>query len=361
MKSLFKNIKGIATILIVLVQFSVNAQDTLDLIRIEKAVDKYLTYFSNDNPGAVVTVIKNGDIIFNKAYGLSNIQEKEIMITDKLFNIRELSKSFTAVAILQLVEKNKLHLDDNLKDIFPNFPDYGKSVKVRNVLNHTSCLPNYSEETIKTNDQVLTFLKNQNSTDKEPDVNWMYSNSDYVMLALIIEKVSGLSYKDYLERKIFNKISMTNTWFADEIENRNIAESHYKENDNYVVRKEISNIYGEQGIYTNSSDFAKWDNALYSDKLLDCEYLTKIFTVEKVEFGSKSSYYDYGWERMERNGIKYYWHGGSQGGYTNIVFHLPDIQTTILILTNRDDGYDLLRMTIYIAKLFDKLLMLRFR
>ncbi|MFC2096159.1 serine hydrolase domain-containing protein [Bacteroidota bacterium] len=360
MKQLLRNRIQLIIILIITVQ-SANAQDTLDMVKIEKGVDEHLTYFSNENPGAVVAVVKKGNLIFNKAYGLSNVQEKEIMTIDKLFNIRQLTKSFTAVAVLQLVEKNKINLEDNLKYIFPDFPEYGKKVMIRNLLNHTSCLPNYNEETIYTNDQVLTFLKNQNGTDKEPGVNWKYSNSDYVMLALIIEEVSGQSYKDYLKKKIFNKLSMNNTWFVDEINNKNIAESHYKENDKYVIRKENKNIYGEQGIYTNSTDFAKWDKALYSDKLLSCEYLTKIFSVEQNKFGNKSSFYNYGWERMERYGIKYYWHGGSQGGYTNLVFHLPDNQTTVLILTNRNDGYNLLRMTTYIAKLFDKLLMLRFR
>jgi CubicO group peptidase (beta-lactamase class C family) len=354
MKSLFKNIKGIATILIVLVQFSVNAQDTLDLIRIEKNLDKYLTYFSNDNPGAVISVMKKGEIIFNRPYGLSNVQKKEPMSVDKTFNLAELSKSFTSLAVLKLVEKNKLSLDDNLQDIFSDFPEYGKKVKIRNLLNHTSCLADYNPDEIQFNDQVYEFLIKQNDTDQEPGLNWQYSNSDYALLAIIIEKVSGMTYKDFVRKYIFKKLSMNDTWFANEIENKNIAESHFKEDEVYKVKKELNEIYGEQGIYSNITDMAKWDKALYTDKLLKCESLDKIFTVEKMQFGNKISYYGYGWVLMEKNNVRYYWHGGSQGGYSNLILHLPDTHMTVLILTNRNDGYDFLKMSIYIAKLFDK-------
>ena len=354
MKLLFKKIAGVITIIMVLFQFSVNAQDTLDLKRIEKAVDKYLTYFSNDNPGAVVTVIKNGDIIFNKSYGLSNIETGEKLTVSKSFNLAELSKSFTSLAVLKLVEKNKLSLDDNLQDIFSDFPEYGKKVKIRNLLNHTSCLANYNLDEVQFNDQVYEFLINQNDTDHETGLNWQYSNSDYALLAIIIEKVSGMPYKDFVRKYIFKKLSMNDTWFADEIENKNIAESHFKENDKYIVKRETSNIYGEQGIYTNFTDFAKWDKALYIDKLLKCESLDKIFTVEKMQFGNKISYYGYGWVLMEKNGVRYYWHGGSQSGYSNLILHLPDTHMTVLILTNRNDGHDFFKMSIYIAKLFDK-------
>ncbi len=354
MKLLFKKIAGVITIIIVLFQFSVNAQDTLDLKKIEKAVDKYLTYFSNDNPGAVILVIKNEEIIFNKAYGLSNVQENEIMTVDKVFNIAELSKSFTSLAILKLVEKNKLSLDDNLIDIFPDFPEYGKTIKIRNLLNHTSGLISYNNENIHSNDQVYEFLKNQDEPVFEPGTKWKYSNSDYALLVKIIEKSSKKLYKDFLHKYIFKKLFMSNTFLADEISDQNIAESHFKEDEKYIAKKDISKMYGEQGIYTNSIDYAKWTKALFSEKLLKSESLSKIFSVEKLSDNKDVPYYGYGWAVMKKNGVRYNWHGGSQRGYSNLVLLLPDTHMTVLILTNRNDGYDFLKMSIYIAKLFDK-------
>ena len=354
MKLAYKNIIGIVITLIVFVQFSATAQDTLDIKEIEPSVDKYLNYFTNNNPGAVVSVIKDGEIIFNKAYGLANVKENELMTINKTFNIAELSKSFTSLTILKLVEKNKLDLENNLKDIFPDFPEYGRNIKIINLLNHTSGLPAYNKDEVTSNNEVYEFLRKQTATIFEPGRKWQHSNSDYAILVKVIEKISGMTYQDFLHKNIFKKLSMNNTFFANEISNQNIAKSHFKENDKYAVKEDFNAIYGEQGIYTNSLDFAKWDKALYSDKLLKCENLSRIFSVDKVNFGNIVSFYGYGWVLMEKNGVRYYWHGGSKYGYSNLFLHLPDTHISVLILTNRNDGYDFLKMSIYIAKLFDK-------
>ena len=359
MKFLNKNLIGLMTIVIVLFQFSVNAQDTLDYEKIEKNIDKYLTYFSGDNPGAVVTVIKKGDIIFNKAYGLSNVELNEKMTIDKEFNIGELSKAFTSLAIMKLVEKNKLNLDDNLSDIFENFPEYGKKIKIRYLLNHSSGLINYNEDSIKSNEEVLDFLIEQNDVASEPGLKMNFSNSDYAVLAKIIEKISGMLYNDFLNKYIFKKLSMANTYLVNDISSTsNIAVGHFKENEQYYPDKVLNNIYGDQGIYSTVLDFVKWDKALYTDKLLKCENLSKIFSVEPLIYEKRISYYGYGWVLMEKNNVRYYWHGGSGNGYSSLILHLPDTNTTVLLLTNRDDGYDFLKMAIYIAKLFDKSLKL---
>ncbi|MCK5171604.1 MAG: beta-lactamase family protein [Bacteroidales bacterium] len=355
MKLLFKKIAGVITIIMVLFQFSVDAQDTLDLKRIEKAVDKYLTYFSNDNPGAVVTVIKNGDIIFNKSYGLSNIETGEKLTVNKSFNLAELSKSFTSLAVLKLVEKNKLSLEDNLRDVFNDFPEYGRNIKIKNLLNHTSGLASYDIKEVQSNDQLYEFLIKQKDIVFKPDSNRKYSNSDYTLLVKVIEKVSEMSYNDFMRKYIFNKLSMSNTFLAEDFNNKtNIADGHFKENEKYIVKNEVNQFYGEQGIYANSIDIAKWDKALYSEKLLKCQNLSKIFSVEKLLDGENVSNYNFGWALMGKDGIRYFWHGGSQSGYSNLILHLPDTHMTVLILTNRNDGYDFLKMSIYIAKLFDK-------
>ncbi|MDX9695758.1 MAG: serine hydrolase domain-containing protein [Bacteroidales bacterium] len=320
----------------------------------DKNIDKYLTYFSNDNPGAVVAVIKDGSIIFNKAYGLSNTETKEVLTTDKAFNLNELSKAFTSVAIMKLVEKKKLSLDQSLTDIFSDFPEYGKNIKIRNLLSHTSGLKPYESKQFSNNLQVYDYLKSQNETAFEPGTKMQYSNADYAMLALVIEKVSKASYQAFLTKNIFKKLSMNNTWIAENKKGFPVADSHFKLDSNYVPKIEVNMIYGEQGIYTNSTDYAKWDKALHSGKILKPELLSQIFTVEKLKNGENNSFYGYGWAVMKRNETRYWWHGGMGHGYTNLVLHLPDNQLTVLILTNRNDGYDFLKMSIAIAKEFDK-------
>jgi len=330
------------------------AQEITDTSIRGKNIDKYLQYFSNENPGAVVMVIKNGEIVFNKAYGLSNIESKEPMNVDKAFNLDELSKAFTSLAIMKLVEKKKLKLDQSLVDIFSDFPEYGRNIKVRNLLSHASGLKPYDANLVKTNTQVFEFLKEQTEPLFEAGTKMNYSNSDYAMLAYIIEKVSKSTYSEFLTKNIFKKAKMKNTWIAGDNSKTLVAEGHFKEEGNYKVRNEKNTIYGEKGIFSTSTDFALWDKAMHSNKLVKPESLAQIFTVEKIKDSENNSYYGYGWVIMKRNDTWYYWHSGTGNGYTNLLLYLPDTKTTVLILTNRNDGYDFLKLSIAIAKEFDK-------
>lgn len=355
MRNSIKNISRYITILLVFIQSFAQAQDTLDVGKIEKGVDKYLTYFSGDNPGAVVAVMKKGEVIFNKAYGLADVEKKKAMSNDMLFNMDQLSKSFTAIAVLKLVEKQKLSLDDNLKYIFPDFPDYGRNITVQNILAHKSGLPNYDTGKEQSNNDVYNFLVKQDSAIFKPGSKFIYSNSDYPILVKVIEKSANMSYQDFLKKYVFKKLKMNNTFFMDEVRSKNIASAHFKLDGDYVINNyQFKGVYGEQGIFTNAADYAKYDKALYTNKLLKCENLKKVFRVEKLSNKENVSDYASGWALMAKGGIRYFWQGAMGNGYTNLVLHLPDTQTTVLILTNRNDGYDFLKMAIYIAKLFDK-------
>lgn len=346
--------------LIVVVLFSmfiqkhVLAQDTIDIKAIEKKMDKYMTYFSGENPGAVISVMKRGDIVFERAYGLANIETKIPMTVDMVFNLENISKSFTSIAIMMLVEKGKLNLDNNLPDIFKDFPVYGEQVKIRYLLNHTSGLKSYDSDSLNTNNDVIGFLEGQNQTYFESGSKFKYSNSEYLVLAKIIEEVSKLSYQEFMNKFIFKKLKIENVFLnSTNAQNINLAIGHFKENNEYSPEMKYSQVYGEQGIFMSANNFAKWNKALYTNKLLSCEYLSKIFTVNIID-EKRPNYYGFGWVLMERKETRYYWHGGLGNGYSTLVLHLPDTDVTVLILTNRNDGYDFLKMSIYIAKLFDK-------
>lgn len=334
------------------------AQENSEISVQEKNIDKYLTYFSNDNPGAVVAVIKNGDIVFNKAYGLANIVSKEKLTVDKTFNLDELSKAFTSAAIMKLVEKKKLSLDKRLTEIFKDFPEYGRNIKVRNLLSHTSGLKPYDPAIFSTNKQVYEFLKSQTESDFNVATKMQYCNSDYALLAYIIEITAKITYPEYISKNMFKVLKMNSSWIGENIKNIPVADAHFKDSGKYVIRNQIKPMYGEQGIYTNSTDYSKWDKALQSGKFLKPESVEQIFTVEKLTSGDNNSFYGYGWAVMKKNDTRYYWHGGMGNGYSNLVLFLPDTKTTVLILTNRNDGYDFLKMAIAIAKEFDKSLKL---
>ncbi|MGM0407942.1 MAG: serine hydrolase domain-containing protein [Bacteroidota bacterium] len=350
-------IKSFFVICLVLFSSGSFSQEKYNIDSIEKNIDQYMKYFSGNNPGAVVAVMKKGDILFNKSYGLSNVNQNKPLQNSEAFNLANLSKMFTAFAVFQLAEKNKLNPDQSLTDIFPGFPDYGSQVKIRHLMNHTSGLKEFDAKELSTNEDVFEFLKEQKETNFNSGEKWEYSNADYPLLVKIIEQVSGKSYSEYLSKRIFKKIKTDHTFFVeDKMAHSNIAAGHIKENDQYVVTDESNLIYGEQGIFMHAEDFAKWDKALYTNKLLDCEPLSEFFTRGKLNNGENiPSYYGYGLVLMEKNDERYWWHGGSSmDGYTNMYLHFPNHELTVLILSNRQDGYDFLKMAIYIAKLFEK-------
>lgn len=295
-------------------------------------------------------------MVFNKAYGLSNVEQDKVLKNNEAFNLANLSKMFTAMVVFQLAEKNKLSLDQPISDIFPDFPAYGQQIKVKHLIQHTSGLPEFDPDKVKTNQGVLDFLKAQKETKFTPGEKWEYSNADYPLLVRVIEEVTGKSYPDYLTRIFFKKIKTEHTFFIEDINNHsNVAAGHFNEDNQYVVTDKQPMVYGEQGIYMSAEDFAKWDKALYTNRFLDCENLADFFSRGKLNNGEYiSSYYGNGLVFMERNDERYWWHGGSANGYTNTYLHLPNHEITVLILTNRQDGYNFLKMGIYIAKEFEK-------
>ncbi|MCK5029047.1 MAG: beta-lactamase family protein [Bacteroidales bacterium] len=354
MNLLYKRVCFLAIGLILFNSQNLFSQEELNIKLIESNVDWFFTDFVGDKPGIVVSVMKQGDIVFNKAYGYSNIESKVKMTTDKAFNLAALSKTFTSVAILKLAEKKKLSLEDNLTDIFKDFPEYGKKVKIKNLLNHTSGLKNYNLDQIKNNKEVLDFLKSQDSLVFEPNTQQKYSNADYSLLAQIIEKESKKSYKDYLRKIFFKKYALGNTFLTEDLLAELVATPYFRVEKEYESKSVLSNIYGEQGIYTNSSDYLKWASSLYENKIISSENVSKMFSLQDLNELSANNSYAYGWVIMQRNGEKYYWHAGTDFGYSNLVLYLPDYEITVLLLSNKNDGSDYLRTAIKIAKQFEK-------
>src|ERR1700719_1610549 len=179
---------------------------------------------SENAPGAAVLVIRDGRIAFLRGYGVTDLRTLNKINAQTNFRLASSTKQFTAAAVMLLVRDGKLHYDDHLTDIFPEFPTYGKSITIRNLLNHTSGLPDYEDILMKqypnTPDEkipqildagVLKLLEQQSSGKFAPGSKWEYSNSGYAALAMIIEKVSGKSYGQFLQERIFVPLKMNNT------------------------------------------------------------------------------------------------------------------------------------------------------
>ncbi len=253
---------------------------------------------SSNAPGAAVLVVRNGQTVFRRGYGVTDLRTLHPIDASTNFRLASFTKQFTATCIMLLVHDGKLRYDDHLTDIFPEFPAYGKSITVRNLLNHTSGLPDYEDILMKqypnTPDEkipqildagVLKLLEQQSAGEFAPGTKWEYSNSGYAVLAMIVEKVSGKPFGQFLRERIFAPLNMKNTLAYEKGKNEvpHRAYGHTKEKDAWrqTDQSPTSAVLGDGGIYSSIDDLAKWDRALRDHTLLsDAEMLPALTPVQ---------------------------------------------------------------------------------
>jgi CubicO group peptidase (beta-lactamase class C family) len=291
-------------------------------------------------PGAAVLVIRNGKIVHSKGYGMANLDEGRPITPGTSFLLASVTKQFTAMAIMILSEEGKLSYDDTLASFFPEFPAYARMITVRNLLNHTAGLPEYDTLLVEaglvrksdygiarnvradgfepTVHDVLRILATQKEPRFAAGEKYAYTNSGYVLLALIVEKVSGQRFATFLEQRIFGPCGMKHSQLYDETRPviRDRAASYRKENGRFVeVDYAPSNfVYGEDNIYTTIEDLYRWDQALESNKLVTAATFQTALSTGRLNDGS-STHYGFGWNLGERAGCTAHFHGGAWLGY----------------------------------------------
>src|ERR1700694_1906129 len=261
---------------------------------------------SPDAPGLAVLVRKNGKAVFERGYGVRDLHSKAKIDAHSNFRLASFTKQFTAMAAMLLVHDGKLRYDETLTEIIPDFPAYGRPITIRNLLNHTSGLPDYedlmdAEERAKgtiwtpekqiQDAEVLELLKKEKNGRFAPGTAWSYSNSGFVVLGLIVAKVSENSYGEFLRTRIFAPLKMNRTIVfrkgKNEVANR--AFGHSKENNALTETDQsaTSATLGDGGIYSNLEDLAKWDDALRNHTLLsEVEFQPALMPV-KLNDGSE--------------------------------------------------------------------------
>jgi CubicO group peptidase (beta-lactamase class C family) len=248
-----------------------------------------------NSPGVAVLVIKGGKKIFERGYGLRDLHSAAQIDPRTNFRLASCSKQFTAMAIMLLVHDGKLRYDQKLTDVFPDFPAYGRAISIRNLLNHTGGLQDYEglmdqpENKGKWTDdhqiqdgEVLTLLEKTDHGMFPPGTQWYYSNSGYVVLGLVVAKVSGQLFPEFLRERIFAPLKMDNTvaYVKGKNEITNRAYGHTKEGDTWkqTDQSSTSATLGDGGIYSSLEDLAKWDEALRSNRLLSKEEMQPALT-----------------------------------------------------------------------------------
>ncbi len=304
-------------------------------------------YDRADCPGACVMVIQNGKILAAKGYGLADLETKTPCATNTNFRLASVTKQFTAMAVMILAERKKLSLDERLTDFFPEFPEYGKLISVRQLLSHTSGLDDYEDVIPKGTEipvldrDVLRLLMKQNKTYFPPGTKYRYSNSAYALLALMVEARSGSTFAQFLRKSIFQPLKMSNTLAYEQgisvVPNRAYG---YSAKDGSFVRTDqslTSSVLGDGGVYSSVSDLYKWDQALYTSKLVSPRMLKLAFT-SHIETDQSNTGYGFGWMIGEYHGLKEIWHSGNTLGFSTCIARFPDKKFTVIILTNRNNA-----------------------
>ena len=315
---------------------------------------------STNAPGAAVLVVYKGKPVFRRGYGVTDLRTQHRIDEQTNFRLASFTKQFTATAVMLLVRDGQLHYDDHLTDIFPEFPAYAKSITVRNLLNHTSGLPDYEDLLMKqypnTPEEqvpqildagVLKLLKQQSSGKFAPGSKWEYSNSGYAVLAMIVEKASGKSFGEFLQERIFTPLKMKNTLAYEKGKNEvpHRAYGHSKDDGAWreTDQSPTSAVLGDGGIYSSLDDLAKWDRALREHTLLNEEEMRPALTAVQPTDGpgkfsdGKPVSYGFGWFLDPYQGHQRISHDGNTIGFRTTIQRFPDDKLTIIVLSNRAD------------------------
>lgn len=339
--------KTIMMVLVMGLLTSCAAEKTLEQ-KLSEVDEIFTAYDSPEMPGAAVMIIENGTVILQKGYGMAHFATNSPVTAKSNFRLASATKQFTAMSILQLVEKGELSLDTSLTDIFDNFPDYGNSLTIEHLLQHTSGIADYGPMG-KTeigrqfvDKDVLDFAMSLDSADFPVGEKHEYSNTAYVVLTQVLEKITGQTFRDYLKDNIFDPAGMENTLAYEnginEVSNRVFGYSI--EEDGIILetdQNKWSALLGDGGIYSNLEDLYKWDQLLYTDKLLGQDYMDMSFSNHKINDGSLMDY-GYGWRIEAYKGMDILYHTGSSIGFRNILYRIPSMNFSAVILTNRDAG-----------------------
>lgn len=314
-----------------------------------------------DTPGAAILIIQEGQVVLKKGYGLANLESQKPVTPDTAFLLASVTKPFTAMAVMMLAERGKLQYDDPLTKFFPQFPPYAHQITVRHLLHHTAGLPEYEDLFLKsgkldqdyprsakapqspfepTSKDTLALLAQVMAPRFAPGEQYEYSNSGYVLLAQIVEKVSGQSFAQFLRQNIFQPLGMNRSLLYDETRPPvpNVATSYLRKDGVYrdIDYTPLNAIYGEDNVYSTIEDLYQWDQALYTEKLVKAATLQEAFTPGTLRDGEATEY-GFGWWVHTFLGRNTVGHDGSWLGFKTVILRFPDQRLTVVMLANLHD------------------------
>lgn len=301
--------------------------------------------FPQDAPGATVLVAKNGEVIYQKAVGMANLELQVPMQIDNVLEIGSITKQFTAVAILMLMEEGKLGLDDEISIHLPDYPVGDQHITIRHLLTHTSGIHSYTSmpswQALWRKDlsvaELIDVFKDE-PLDFNPGESWVYSNSGYILLGAIIEKASEQSYQEFIEQRIFAKAGMSSSLYGSRKELIPMRAAGYQSGSGGYINAEylsMTHPYSAGSLMSTVADLLTWNTALHSGKLIQPQSLELAFTESTLNNGEPTGY-GLGWFLDEIGGSPTIEHAGGIFGFASNAIYLPDEKVYVAVLSNCD-------------------------
>ena len=346
---------GVATSL--LAGCSVDGTVKLDLPMISdtqaEKIDGIFSSFDEKSPGCAVGIIRNSETVFEKGYGLANLDYDQPITPDTVFDIASVSKQFAAMALIMLADEGVVSLDDDVRKYVPEIPDYGTVITLRQLMNHTSGLRDIfmlgtlmgeSEKDYFTEDEFLARIARQKAPIFEPGSAFRYSNTGYLLMGIIVGRTTGQTLAEYTKEKIFDPLGMEHTFFGDDatrvVKNRATG---YFPNDEGGYKRGVTllEIIGEGGLLTTVRDLALWDRDFYEGKVWRPEIKAEMLKAGLLSNGETAAFlmetngvYAGGLVTGKRRGLPIVRHGGTFVGFRTDMLRFPEQKFTVITLCN---------------------------
>lgn len=328
---------------------------SFNIKQIEKRIDSLLSTYNEKDPGITIGLIKQNTLVLQKQFGLANLEHQIPINSTTAFHVASVSKQFTAFAILQLEDKGKLSLDDDIRKYLPEMNAFENTITIKHLLNHTSGLKDqwnllrlsgWRLNDFINQEQVLNILFKQKSLNFQPNEKFMYSNSGYTLLAEIVSRVSKMPFSEYTRQHIFIPLQMHHTQFVAQegqvIPNK--SNSYYKDGSIFIEDVFHNISVGATNLSTTVEDLSKWAINFKTKKVGNQRICEKMDTQEKLNNGNLYGYAN-GQFINQYKGIKRIEHSGQDASYQAYLARFPDLNISLVFMNNNSeiDGGKLVR------------------
>jgi CubicO group peptidase (beta-lactamase class C family) len=298
------------------------------------------------SPGCALAVARENKIIYEKGYGLANLEQNVPITPQTVFDIGSTSKQFSASSILLLERRGKLSVNDDIRKYLPEIPDYGKRITILHLLNHTSGIRDYLTlmelagipiDGVTGDQEALQIIARQKALNFDPGSDWLYSNSGFFLLSVIVKRVSGKTLREFAAENIFEPLGMSHTQYRDDhtqlIPNRGLAYDQDEKTHDWKLAVSYFEQTGDGAVHTTVEDLVKWDENFYTGKVGGKEFVDELESTGKLNNG-KPLEYAKGLFIGSYRGLQTVEHGGAWGGYRAQLLRFPEQHFSVVCLCN---------------------------